>query len=226
MPERDPYVYPGTNVLRNRFDITDRARLDARETSIVMVNFAALLKDGVPGTLSSAWYRKIHRELFGLIYPWAGKFRTMNIAKEGEIRYASSVFLDEQADGIFSGLNAIEERAERSQDEFIAFLSTVMGDLHVLHPFRDGNTRTLQVGAAEIAARHGHVLAWKQADPRTIRLAGTDAAVGDLTPYRDILKTICTPAVTSRNMSPAAHRRAVAPDPTEEREKSRSRRRR
>lgn len=226
MPEKDPYVYPGTNVLRNRFDITDRDRLEARETSIVMVRFAALLRSGVPGALSPVWYRKVHRELFGLVYPWAGTFRTINITKAKEIRYASVVFLGEQAEGIFHGVNAVKDRADMPRDEFIGFLSTVMGNLHVLHPFRDGNTRTLQVGIAEIAARHKYALAWEQADPRTIRLAGTAAAIGDLAPYQDILKSICTPAVALRHADPSLHRNAVAPHPAEERDKARSRRRR
>lgn len=68
-----------------------------------------------------------------------------------------------------------------------------MADLHVLHPFREGNTRTLQLAVREIAWRAGFSVEWMRADPTTIRSAGTAAAVGDNQPYVEMLRAITVP---------------------------------
>jgi cell filamentation protein len=133
----------------------------------------------------------LHAGLFGAVYPWAGTFRTIDIFKEGEPPYADARFLDEQGLKIFRDLKAENNLHGLERSVFVARLATVMGDLHVLHPFREGNTRTLQVATAEIAYRAGHALSWQRADPATIRSAGTAAVFFDFEPYRKILLEIC-----------------------------------
>lgn len=188
---RDPYVYPGTNVLKNVLGTQDAALLADFEADVVMVQFRGLLRFGAPGELTPAWHRSVHRALFVLVYPWAGDFRTINISKESEPPYADFLFLEENAEKIFRDLKATNELRGLERGVFIERLSHVMGELHVLHPFREGNTRTLQIITAEIAHRAGHSLAWQYADPATIRAAGTAAVFFDFEPYQRILTEIC-----------------------------------
>jgi len=57
----DPYVYPGTNVLRNRLGITDAHKLDRAERRLVGDRIA----ESVPaGSFDLAHLRAIHRHLF------------------------------------------------------------------------------------------------------------------------------------------------------------------
>lgn len=190
MSSNDPYVYPGTNVLINLADIRDGEELARFEADVVMQSFKELLWHGVPGELGAEWYRSVHAGLFGAAYPWAGTFRTIDIFKEGEPPYADARFLDEQAAATFGSLKAENNLRGLERGIFVARLAIVMGDLHVLHPFREGNTRTLQIATAEIAHRAGHSLAWQRADPTTIRSAGTAAVFFDFEPYRKILLEI------------------------------------
>ena len=61
----DPYVYPGTDCLRNRAGIRDGrtlARLEAEQTSIVI---AQLERTRLPGRYDLEHLRAFHRRIFG-----------------------------------------------------------------------------------------------------------------------------------------------------------------
>jgi cell filamentation protein len=76
----DPYVYPGTSVLRNRFGIVDPEKLDKVERRYAIQRS----RRGVPiGAFDLAHLRAIHRHLFQDIYDWAGELRTLEISKGG-----------------------------------------------------------------------------------------------------------------------------------------------
>src|SRR5579872_2277048 len=74
----DPYCYPCTNILVNRLGLRDQAKLDAYEAMIT----AQRGEEPLPrGRLGYAHYRAIHRHLFQDVFDWAGKPRTVRIAK-------------------------------------------------------------------------------------------------------------------------------------------------
>ena len=78
--EPDPYCYPGTNVLINRLGTRNQAELDAFEAEMTSDRATEPLPTG---RLSYSHYRAIHRHLFQDVYPWAGRIRTVRIAKGG-----------------------------------------------------------------------------------------------------------------------------------------------
>lgn len=68
----DPYLIPGTNVLRNLVGATDEDALAAAENDLCSAR-AAILRENLPpaeGTLEQL--RRIHRFLFQDVYDWAG----------------------------------------------------------------------------------------------------------------------------------------------------------
>jgi fido (protein-threonine AMPylation protein) len=74
----DPYCYPGTTVLKNRLGLRRQEELDAFEAMIT----AQRGEEPLPrGRLGYAHYRAIHRHLFQDVFDWAGKIRTVRIAK-------------------------------------------------------------------------------------------------------------------------------------------------
>jgi cell filamentation protein len=190
---KDPYVYPGTTVLKNNLNIRDQRSLDKAEADIVGARFLEAISNGMPGAFSPKWHKAIHKQLFNDVYPFAGVYRTMDIAKAGEAPYAKTPYLAENAETIFGKLATRTDLAGLNAAAFRRELATIMGDIHVLHPFREGNTRTLQVATFEIAARAGHFLDWRRADPKLIRAAGTAAAYGITQPYEKILEEIDAP---------------------------------
>jgi len=177
-------------VVINHLGIRDPERLAKAEAALVGRRFADLLQVGAPGPIGSDWHRGVHKALFGDLYPFAGEYRTTHISKLGEAPYASPAYLEHNAVDVYAAIHGKNELRDLSPREFRHAVAKVMADLHVLHPFREGNTRTLQIATAEIAVRAGHRLEWQHANPREIRAAGTHAAFGNTLPYERILSDI------------------------------------
>jgi len=74
----DPYVYPGTNVLKNRRDL--RNHDDAAKFERLMSR-ERLTTSPPPANINYDGYKKLHHHIFQDVYDWAGKPRTVNIAK-------------------------------------------------------------------------------------------------------------------------------------------------
>ena len=75
------YCYPGTYVLKNKLNITDADELKSAEREITSLRTAQLMIEPMDGTLDFGYLKQIHKFLFGDIYEWAGKVRTVNISK-------------------------------------------------------------------------------------------------------------------------------------------------
>ena len=65
----DPYVYPGTSVLKNRFGLRDPNALDRIER---LHTGNRILEPFPRGSFDLTHLRAIHRHLFQDIYEWAG----------------------------------------------------------------------------------------------------------------------------------------------------------
>ena len=77
--ERDPYCYPGNDVLKNRAGLQTAEALEAFETAMTF----ARSEEPLPlGRFSVRHYRAVHHHLFQDVYDWAGKFRTVRLAKD------------------------------------------------------------------------------------------------------------------------------------------------
>ena len=74
----DPYCYAGTDVLKNIPGLRDSGDLRLFETAITSQRAEEPLPSG---RLNASHYRAIHRHLFQDVYRWAGRYRTVRIAK-------------------------------------------------------------------------------------------------------------------------------------------------
>ena len=77
--------------------------------------------------------RDLHIALFGGIFDFAGKIRTVNISKGG-FRFANYIFLD-------SNIPIIANMSQKNFDEILAKYI----EMNILHPFREGNGRALRL---------------------------------------------------------------------------------
>src|SRR5690242_5135625 len=82
----DPYVYPGSTVLKNKADIRDSEKAARLERLKAQERYRQALADIESGSLTvamtAAQYRELHRRVFEDVYEWAGELRTVNIAKQ------------------------------------------------------------------------------------------------------------------------------------------------
>lgn len=97
-----------------------------------------------PVSLTIELVRQVHVELMGVIYPFAGRWRLVELTKgTGPTKWPLPPA------GMENEMNRIERDVfSRSpflsvnDDEVIAYTSEVMNEVLALHPFREGNGRT------------------------------------------------------------------------------------
>jgi cell filamentation protein len=75
----DPYVYPGTTVLRNLLNETDAAALDQAEYELTFLRREELARHPLTGPFTLPRLQETHRRLFQDVYRWAGEIRTVEI---------------------------------------------------------------------------------------------------------------------------------------------------
>lgn len=192
-PER-PYVYPGTRVLINRFDIRDAAVLDRVVRSVTALRAQLLDLQPLPGEPDFDYLCAIHRFLFQDVYPWAGALRLVDLDRkdiqENGAPFVASAGLAARAQQVFSALR--EERYLRGLDAdgFIGRCTDYFAQVDMLHPFREGNGRTQRIFFARLAAQAGYRLDVARIDKREMHAAGFAVRVGDLAPLSGLLRAI------------------------------------
>ncbi|MGF9692303.1 Fic family protein [Rhizobium sp. 0TCS1.26] len=148
----DPYVYPGTAVLRNKLGITDPATLDYHEREIVVMR----AREGIPtGNFDLKHLRSIHRHLFQDVYDWAGEVRTVEISK-GDSQFQLRQYIETGMADVHRRLSRSNFLQELERTTFAARAAAIIGDVNYVHPFRDGNGRTQLQYLKQLSIRAGH----------------------------------------------------------------------
>jgi cell filamentation protein len=180
----DPYCYPGTSVLKNRLDLRDQAQLDAFEALIT----AQRSEEPLPrGKLGYTHYRAIHRHLFQDVFDWAGRSRTVRIAKSGSM-FCYPEHIGGEMRKLFARIKT--ERFLRSLPalEFAQRAAHIVAELNAIHPFREGNGRTQLTYLTLLAARAGHPLALDRMDPAAMLAAMVKSFKDDERPLAALIE--------------------------------------
>lgn len=151
------YCYEGTNVLINKLDIKDNKLLLKAENKLVLAKLFELRKNKKIEQFDIEHLSGIHKYLFEDIYPFAGKFRTENIAK-GFFCFAEWEFIEEQLESLLKKLKEEKYLKECEKGQMVEGLAYYMAELNVLHPFREGNGRTIREFIRQLAYVNGFVL--------------------------------------------------------------------
>ncbi len=77
----DPYLYPGTDLLKNLRNIRDSSSLARFEAEATSRRLVEPIHSPLPGWFDTAHLEAIHKRTFQDVYAWAGRFRTVNISK-------------------------------------------------------------------------------------------------------------------------------------------------
>ena len=164
---QDVYCYPGTNILINKNDLRSENDLCELEKAMTFARSSEVFPDG---DFSVAHYCTIHHHLFQDVYEWAGRFRTVRIAKD-ETAFCFPEHLSDQMHLLFSELREKEYLTSRSKREFAAQAAWFLAELNALHPFREGNGRAQSLFLALLAVHAGYPLDMERLDPDAFRSA-------------------------------------------------------
>jgi cell filamentation protein, protein adenylyltransferase len=197
VPE-DPYVYPGTDCLRNRLGIRDADELRVREGERTSVVLAWLERNPLPGHYDLEHLQAFHRRIFGDIYEWAGELRTVAIAKEQSL-FAVPEHIEPYLSRVLSEL--AEERLLRGlpRHEFVDRLTHYYAELNAVHPFREGNGRTQRAFLGQLAHEAGYHIAWERLGGERNNRASAASLRGDNRPLQAMLDDLVEPLSPSQD---------------------------
>lgn len=158
----DFYLYDDAPVLRNKLDIKDEKTLDLIEAEQSRVNMMLLYERGFQD-FSPAGLSEIHRVLFGDIYDWAGEYRIINIEKRESLLggrsvwYSNNEAIPADLDTVFQEIH-IRDWRQMTREEFVHELTILFSKIWRVHPFREGNTRTVVMMMTFFVEHHGYYM--------------------------------------------------------------------
>lgn len=194
----DRYTYPGSGgVLRNQFGLATEAEVDEAMNDFATFNWAALLREPLPAKFDLAYLRHIHRTLLGQVVGdsqvglWAGELRlnAAPMAAIGEgtaVPYGREEYMAAGLEDCFGSLSAKNQLVGLQAAEFFEELAEFWGYLTMIHPFRDGNTRSQTAFIDRLALNAGHPIAWAGIDVDLLRHYRL-AAMSNSTPLANYL---------------------------------------
>ena len=178
------YCYKGTDVLINKANVRTKEKLDSLEKDIVTYRLFELRRAGITGEFDKNHLISIHKRIFQDIYEFAGEYRNENIAK-GVFLFSNFEFIDYSLDEIFKDLQKdINDKIfeSESKEEFAEKLAYYYAELNVVHPFREGNGRTIREFLRQLALKYGYVLDFTQIPSNEI----LQAAIKSITDITDL----------------------------------------
>lgn len=146
-----------TNIFKNKLGLKTKKKLDEAEGLLLAdtyTHFFDLLKEGkIVFDLSLLF--SIHHYFFHTLYTWAGKLRTVDISKGGML-FAPTKYLNQSLKQFEAILKKQVIKSSDSKDTVAKKLAIIHNELNVIHPFREGNGRTIRLFLDLLATSAGY----------------------------------------------------------------------
>ncbi len=181
--------YPDTTVLINKFGIKDQEELSKAESYIVTAYSASIESDLRFENVTFDFYKKIHKTLFGELYDWAGKTRNINISKKGTV-FCDFESIESIGTAKFNRLKSMNYLKNLNRSDFVDEITELYNDLNMLHPFREGNGRTLKLFITLLIRNAGYDINFSDCDGDFLMIATIQAAQGSLTQLNSFFSQI------------------------------------
>ncbi len=178
-------------VLQNKMGITDSAELARIEEKMSKTKAVALYENNIVTSREIGKFSglaKIHAFLFEEIYDFAGKIRTVNIAK-GNFRFLPVMYLE-------AALKSIDDMPQSTYDEIIEKYM----EINIAHPFREGNGRSTRIWLDLILKKELRlVVDWSRVDKEDYLLAMERSPIKDIE-LKVLLKDALTDKIDNREV--------------------------
>ena len=178
-------------MLENKLGLTSSAELAREEERISKKKALELFEKGILDFLPAGKFstlQAIHRYLFEDIYDFAGKLRTVNLAK-GNFRFAPLMYLQ-------AALQNIDKMPQSTFDEIVEKYV----EMNIAHPFREGNGRSTRIWLDHIFKTElKQVVDWSLVEKEDYLLAMERSPIRDIE-IKYLLKKALTDQIDSREV--------------------------
>ena len=177
--------------VENKVGLTSSDDLAREEERLSKKKAVELFENGVLDTLPAGKFstlQAIHKYLFEDIYDFAGKLRTVNLAK-GNFHFAPLMYLE-------AALANIDKMPQSTFDEIIEKYV----EMNIAHPFREGNGRSTRIWLDHILKTEiGKVVDWNKVDKEDYLLTMERSPIKDVK-IKALLKAALTDEINSREV--------------------------
>ena len=177
--------------LENKLGITDSATLARTEEKLSKEKAVKLVEHGILDKQKAGSFQalaEIHKYLFEDIYDFAGKIRTVNIAKGG-FRFAPVMYLE----------SSLENIEKMPQSDFDSIVEKYV-EMNIAHPFREGNGRSMRIWLDMMFRKELSVaVVWSRIDKEDYLLAMERSPIRDIE-IKHLLKNALTADTNDREL--------------------------
>ena len=138
------YFYENENILKNILNIHDYNLLKKREYEIVSKKNVLLYLSSYKGNFDIEHLKYIHKFLFEDIYPFAGEFRIVNMGKDDRASFIDYKNIEKNLNEILNKIDDLLINRANSKFLYAEALANIYYYLLEIHPFREGNGRTIR----------------------------------------------------------------------------------
>lgn len=134
------------DITTNKLGLKALKELEDAETVLLIDAYEYFINliDQTPLKINIELLFKIHNQFLGTLYTWAGKIRTVNISK-GDVMFAPARNIEKSLNNFEKQLPKILPSHNDTETEIALKLATIYSELNIIHPFREGNGRTLRL---------------------------------------------------------------------------------
>ncbi len=169
----DQYVDDSRTVMVNKMGITELDALQTAEEEALARAYGQLLREvRTDSPMTCALVQHIHTAIFGDIYDWAGRWRTVWISKPGTTWPPPDFLGSSMEEFERSILSRWPAGVIHDDPAFCRAAGEIQGEFLTIHPFREGNARTIKLLTDLLAAQTGRPLLAYDNSPD-----GTDAYI-------------------------------------------------
>jgi len=152
--------------------MNERQQIESQEGALTFARIAELQRNPVAGRFDAAHLKEIHRRIFQDLPRHApGEYRpdapahvkARELEHSGyryHVHYAPRSQVDAGVDKVLSELGGPDALRGMDAGQFSARMAQLYGDLDYLHPFKEGNSRTLRAFTTQLAREAGYELNW------------------------------------------------------------------
>lgn len=177
--------------LENKLGITDSATLARTEEKLSKEKAVKLVEHGILDKQKAGSFQalaEIHKYLFEDIYDFAGKIRTVNIAKGG-FRFAPVMYLE----------SSLENIEKMPQSDFDSIVEKYV-EMNIAHPFREGNGRSMRIWLDMMFRKElSMAVDWSRIDKEDYLLAMERSPIRDIE-IKHLLKNAITADINDREL--------------------------
>ncbi len=194
----DPYLIPGTTVLKNRLGISSQSELNRLEADFTTTRIWELDQRPTPGKFDLDHLKKIHAHIFQDVYAWAGEHRTISISKGGSM-FCLPQHLEFAAEDIFGKLAREHLLKGLSREAFADRAAYFFSEINALHPFREGNGRTQNLFLKQLGRGAGYEVSLEKVGREQMMVVARAAHLGELDGARGLFlgHTVALPKQTA-----------------------------